>query len=156
MVCFLAYCDAGDSENICEYCGAYFWSAERLKSDKKSDRPKYSLCCSQGKIKLPLMKQPPAMFYQLLSGQSPQSNHFIKNIRSYNNMFAFTSMGGKIDNSPNTGNSPPIFKLHGQNYHLIGGLVPTENTTPKFAQLYIYDTENEVANRINSVRYVSF
>ncbi|KAL3622938.1 hypothetical protein CASFOL_033238 [Castilleja foliolosa] len=31
-------------------------------------------------------------------------------------------------------------------------LLPEKGTTPKFAQMYIYDTENEVSNRKNSVR----
>ncbi|KAL1567535.1 DNA helicase [Salvia divinorum] len=61
-------------------------------------------------------------------------------------------MGGKVDNSLNTGRSPPVFRLHGQNYHLIGSLLPPDGCTPKFAQLYIYDTDNEVNNRIMSVR----
>lgn len=107
----------------------------------------------QGKITLPNMKNPPQLLEELLSGDTPKSKHFIKNLRSYNSMFAFTSMGGKIDHSPNAGNSPPIFKLHGQNYHLIGSLLPADGGCPKFAQLYIYDTENEVSNRINVVRY---
>ncbi|XP_057770918.1 uncharacterized protein LOC130990707 [Salvia miltiorrhiza] len=63
-------------------------------------------------------------------------------------------MGGKIDHSINQGNTPPIFRLHGQNYHLIGSLMPMEGCPPKFAQLYIYDTDNEVHNRILSVRDV--
>ncbi|KAL6536441.1 hypothetical protein OROGR_013013 [Orobanche gracilis] len=146
------YWDLGDANNNCEYCGALFWYNERLRSTYGSTRPKYSTCCLQEKIELPKMKKPPQLLIDLLSGKTPISNHFIKNIRSYNSIFSFTSLGGKIDNTPNMGTSPPIFKLHGQNYHLIGSLMPTEDQTPKFAQLYIYDTENEVANRINSVR----
>ncbi|XP_075521377.1 uncharacterized protein LOC142554600 [Primulina tabacum] len=61
-------------------------------------------------------------------------------------------MGGKIDSSLNRGGSPPIFKLHGQNYHLIGSLLPCEGASPKFAHLYIYDTENEIPNRISAAR----
>ncbi|KAL3646783.1 hypothetical protein CASFOL_009327 [Castilleja foliolosa] len=34
----------------------------------------------------------------------------------------------------------------------LGGLLPTDGEQPKFAQLYIYDTSNEAANRINPVR----
>ena len=34
-------------------------------------------------------------------------------------------------------------------YHLIGSLLPEEGQVPRFAQLYIYDTENEVRNRLN-------
>ncbi|XP_031111844.1 uncharacterized protein LOC116015818 [Ipomoea triloba] len=60
--------------------------------------------------------------------------------------------GGRVDRSINTGNAPPVFRISGQNYHCIGSLVLGEGSTPKFAQLYIYDTDNEVNNRINSVR----
>ncbi|XP_057792157.1 uncharacterized protein LOC131008997 [Salvia miltiorrhiza] len=61
-------------------------------------------------------------------------------------------MGEKIDNSLNRGNAPPVFRLHGENYHLMGSLMPLEGCRPKFAHLYIYDTENEVDNRLLSVR----
>ena len=53
-------------------------------------------------------------------------------------------MGGKIDASVNQTKGPRTFRLSGQNYHKIGSLLPTKGSTPKFAQLYIYDTENEV------------
>ncbi|XP_042005913.1 uncharacterized protein LOC121754654 [Salvia splendens] len=66
-------------------------------------------------------------------------------------MFVFTSLGGKIDNSLNTGCAPLIFRLHGQNYHFIGSLLPLDGCSPKFVQLYIYDTENEVTNRLECV-----
>ncbi|OIT35849.1 putative udp-n-acetylglucosamine--peptide n-acetylglucosaminyltransferase sec [Nicotiana attenuata] len=33
----------------------------------------------------------------------------------------------------------------------IGSLLPPEGSSPKFAQLYIYDTENEVKNRIHAI-----
>ncbi|XP_031091157.1 uncharacterized protein LOC115996159 [Ipomoea triloba] len=61
-------------------------------------------------------------------------------------------MGGKIDRSLNNGVAPPIFRINGQNFHRIGSLLPTNGVQPKFAQLYIHDTEHEIENRINSVR----
>jgi hypothetical protein len=33
----------------------------------------------------------------------------------------------------------------------MGSLLPLPGDTPKFAQLYIYDTENELANRMEGV-----
>ena len=66
-------------------------------------------------------------------------------------MFAFTSMGGKIDRSINNGSGLPAFILGGVNYHLIGSLLPSNNDAPKFCQLYIYDTEEEIHNRKNVV-----
>jgi hypothetical protein len=75
----------------------------------------------------------------------------MENIRSFNSMFAFTSMGGKIDSSMNSGNAPPTFVLNGENYHRIGSLLPMEGDEPKFAQLYVYDTDNEIKNRMAAV-----
>lgn len=69
-------------------------------------------------------------------------------------MFAFTSMGGKVDTSINKGRGPPVFRLLGQNYHMIGSLLPLDDIRPKFQQLYIFDTVNENANRIAAFRYV--
>ncbi|XP_031108530.1 uncharacterized protein LOC116013005 [Ipomoea triloba] len=60
-------------------------------------------------------------------------------------------MGGKIDRTVNVGTSPPVFRLHGQNFHLMGSLLPQQGQRPKFAQLYIYDTQNEDSNRLNAV-----
>ncbi|XP_073108512.1 uncharacterized protein [Elaeis guineensis] len=51
----------------------------------------------------------------------------------------------------NDGNDPSVFKLSGQNYHMIGSLLPTPESSPKFAQLYIYDTQNEVLNRMKTM-----
>ncbi|KAH1256097.1 hypothetical protein GmHk_03G006337 [Glycine max] len=64
-------------------------------------------------------------------------------------MFTFTSPDIKIDTSYNTGKGPPTFCIHGQTHHLIGSLLPMPNNPPKFAQLYIYDTDNEINNRLS-------
>ena len=74
----------------------------------------------------------------------------MENIRAYNQMFAMTSLGAKIDTSINMGRGPYVFKISGQIYHRIGSMLPEENEDPQFLQLYIYDTENEVANRLES------
>jgi len=84
----------------------------------------------------------------------PKSNHFRDNIRSYNSMFSFTSMGGKVDAFVNQTKGPRTFKLSGQNYHQISSLLPPEGSNPKFAQLYIYDIENEVQNRMHALGLV--
>jgi hypothetical protein len=69
-------------------------------------------------------------------------------------------MGATIDRSINKSCGPNIFKIQGAVCHRIGSLLPQKNDTadsvggrdpPKFAELYIYDTTNEVSNRINAV-----
>jgi hypothetical protein len=64
-------------------------------------------------------------------------------------MFTFTSIGGIVDKDINKGHGPYIFRMHGQNYHHIGTLLTEEGNQPCWAQLYIYDTEHEIENRIN-------
>lgn len=75
----------------------------------------------------------------------------MKNIRQYNCLFAFTSMGANIDHSVNDGRGPPVFKINGQVHHRIGSLLPRDGSPPKFIQLYIYDTANEVNNRMKAL-----
>jgi hypothetical protein len=76
------------------------------------------------------------------------SRSFMHNITQYNCLFVFTSMRVNIDNSVNDGCGPPVFKINGQVHHRIGSLLPTDGTSPKYIQLYIYDTTNEVKNRM--------
>ncbi|KAK3021307.1 hypothetical protein RJ639_046878, partial [Escallonia herrerae] len=97
----------------------------------------------QGRVKLPLLRQPPEELEELL-----EQAKFIESVVAYNSMFAFTSLRGKIDIMVNNGKGPYIFLLGGQNHHRIGSLLPPEGQLPKFAQLYIYDSQNEVANRM--------
>jgi len=69
-------------------------------------------------------------------------------------MFSFTSIGDKVQSSVNDGFGPPQFILLGENYHRIGSLLPKSGSTPKFTQIYIYDTQNEVSNKVSHFEYV--
>jgi hypothetical protein len=112
------------------------------------------LCCGYRKVELPVLKEPQLNYQTLFHSLDSKSKYFLKNIRRYNSMFSFTSMGGKIDSSINRGNAPFVFRLSGQNYHSIGSLLPESGAKPRFSQLYIYDTDNEVSNRHSCFRYV--
>jgi hypothetical protein len=37
-----------------------------------------------------------------------------------------------------------VFRVNGQIHHRIGSLVPLLENCPKFAELYIFDTKNEL------------
>ena len=125
------------------------WYEERADKSKRPQEVQFSICCQKGKVQLPFLQRPPKVLHKLLNGEDPRSKHFLDNIRTYNSMFSFTSIGGKIDSSMNNGSAPPQFILSGQNYHCIGSLLPEAGSNPKFAQLYIYDTENELINRMS-------
>ena len=93
---------------------------------------------------------PPQPLLDLLTSQNTAiSNHFFDHFWQYNTMFAMTSMGAKVIESINDGRAPYVFKISGQVCHRIGSLMRPENRRPEYAQLYIYDTEHEVRNRIN-------
>nr|XP_028948133.1 uncharacterized protein LOC103415272 [Malus domestica] len=145
------YADLGDKNYKCTYCGAYFWLKESLKQRCTKNQLVFTLCCQQGKISLPISKPAPYLLDLLLDPNGGhKSSSFRENIRAYNSMFSFTSMGAKIDHSINDGSSPYIFKISGQVCHLMGSLLPPDNQPPKFAQLYVYDTYNEVQNRLKA------
>ncbi|KAL4287547.1 hypothetical protein AHAS_Ahas19G0197100 [Arachis hypogaea] len=106
-----------------------------------------------GKVTLPLLPVPPTLLVLYLDGVDEQAMHYQKHIRAFNGMFSFTSMAGKIQYTLNKGTAPPMFVISGQNYHSIGSLMPQQSSKPKFAQLYFYDMENEVQNRIDAIGY---
>ncbi|KAF8092456.1 hypothetical protein N665_0414s0007 [Sinapis alba] len=125
------------------------WYGERLNKRKKSKNPTFSLCCLQGQVQLPLLRDPPIVLKRLMEGDDKLSKHFQNNMRPYNMVFSFTSLGGKVERSVQKGLGPSMFQLQGENYHLMGSLQPNEGKDAKFGQLYIVDTENEVNNRAN-------
>lgn len=132
------------------------WYQERVHKTVQTFHPRFGLCCSHGRVVLPYYTQAPSILHSLYHASTAKSKFFQNNVRSFNTMFAFTSMGGNIVREINQGNGPPIFVMNGENYHQIGSLLPLPGRQPKFAQLYIYDTENEVANRMGVVRYLLY
>lgn len=139
----LAYIDLGDCDQVCEYCDAQFWYAERLKGHAPKGRPKYNRCCKGGRVRLPLPREPPEIIKELF-----RDRKFMENIRAYNLMFAMTSFGARVDDSVNKGSGPYVFKVGGQISHWMGSLCPPTDQNPRFLQMYIYDTTNEVCNRL--------
>uniref|UniRef100_A0A0R0LIE8 ATP-dependent DNA helicase n=1 Tax=Glycine max TaxID=3847 RepID=A0A0R0LIE8_SOYBN len=119
----------------CRHCNAKMWYDERISKDRNTTSPKFTLCCGDGKVELPLLQSPPKYLERLLfDGKASDSKNYQCNIRTYNMMFAFTSAGIKLDKSINE-----------------SSLLPMLGKQPKFSQLYIFDTQNEVENRINTM-----
>ncbi|XP_076934857.1 uncharacterized protein LOC143601293 [Bidens hawaiensis] len=141
------YLDHGNQSVMCPSCNALLWKAEVNRPSSTNEEGAFSLCCYNGKVKLPDLRQPDESYLQLFRGETAISKYFVKNIRRFNSMFSFTSMGGKIDHSINRGNAPYTFRLSGENYHCLGSLLPLDGRKAQFSQLYIYDTENEISNR---------
>lgn len=128
----------------CPFCQALVW--EKEKKGTRNKTPLFSICCQQGRVKLPPELEAPPVLKKLLS-----STQFQRDIRTYNSILAFTSMGAQMDQSVMHKTGPFTYRIHGQNAHRIGSLVPEPGKTPKFSQLYIVDTANEIRNRISTV-----
>jgi len=147
------YFDLGDPLMMCQYCEALMCYQERMHKQRHTLNPKFHLCWGDGKVKLPFMKTPPPVLHHLLfDNKSDDSKNFQQYIRTYNMMFAFTSPEVKLNRSINNGRGPPNVCIQGQACHRIGSLLPMKGQIPRFAQLYIYDTENEIHTRIQALR----
>ncbi|KAG5032585.1 hypothetical protein JHK82_016165 [Glycine max] len=149
----MGYFELGDQLMQCRHCNANMWYNETISKRKNSSSPRFNLCCGDGKVELPLLKNPPKHLHQLLfDHNAADSKNYQQNIRTYNMMFAFTFAGIKLDKSINDSRGPPTIRIQGQPCHRIGSLLPMPGKEPKFAQLYIFNTDNEVQNRINATR----
>ena len=117
------------SDVCCKYCKAFRYKDE-------SD----AICCKRGGVKVASTKEPPEPISNLINSQD-------KNLVQINDSFSFTSLGCNQNLLPGYN---PIFKIQGKIYHRIGSLLPQEGAVPKYAQVYIFDTENELQIRLNN------
>ena len=145
--------DLGLPNFLCQNCGSTMWYEERTNKPNRPKNPEFSVCCQQGKVVVDFLKQPPEYLKELLDYRGDmRSIKFREQIRAYNSIFSFTSMGAKIDRTVNLCPGPYVYKISGQNYHRIGGLIPSHGNPPKFTQLYVHDTENEIPNRLSFLK----
>ncbi|KAF8118669.1 LOW QUALITY PROTEIN: hypothetical protein N665_0003s0044 [Sinapis alba] len=74
---------------------------------------------------------------------------FRDTIRVYNDILAFTSTGAKMDYSVIYVPGPYTFVS--KTHHRIGSLILSQGRLPKYLQVYIFGTNNEVSNRLKKV-----
>lgn len=77
--------DIGPLNVVCGHCQALKFASETP-----------GLCCMGGKVKLPPLRPPPEPLKTLLIAETPESNHFLKNIQKYNGCFQMTSFGAQV------------------------------------------------------------
>ncbi|PIA38864.1 hypothetical protein AQUCO_02700218v1 [Aquilegia coerulea] len=107
-----------------------------------------NMCCLNGSLELPLIDTP-AELMQLYTADSAEGTHFRQNIRAYNHVFAFTSMGVNIDDTlANAMGGVYTYRAQGALYHRIGTLLPQDGQRPRYMQMYIFDTDREIEHRM--------
>ncbi|KAH1053373.1 hypothetical protein AAZX31_08G266500 [Glycine max] len=83
----------------CRYCNAQMWYDERISKDKNCGSPRFSLCCGDGKVELPLLQNPPQYLQQLLFDDNTiDSKNYQHNLRAYN-MIQYSRIQGHIVSS---------------------------------------------------------
>lgn len=144
------YKSLGFPTKTCKYCGSTMWNEERVNKNNLKEEPVFSICCAKGQIKLPKSKPTPSYLRHVYYDEEKRSK-FRGSQRSYNCVLSMTSTGGNIDHSINKSKGPSVFRLSGINHHQFGTLLPEDGKQPKFCQLYVYDTENEITNRMRVI-----
>ena len=120
------------------------------------ENPKFSMCCSNGSVTLPIVNDTPELIRVLLTDTHVNANgkvvwtdrtaHFQQNIRSYNNAVSFTSLGAKLDRAiTDTMNAAGIytFRIQGALHHTMGSLLPPPGERLRFTQVYMFDSVEE-------------
>ncbi len=120
--------DCGEMDTICGFCNAKMWIKER--STKPNNHPQFFLCCENGKVLLPNLPATPQELEVLLTSKKSNAVKFRNQIRMYNSVLAFTTLGAKVDESVIGGPGPYSFCIQGELYHKIGSLCPAEGQRP--------------------------
>ena len=144
--------NVGQMKYSCSECGALMFKDEKSDRSVSDSNPsaKFSLCCSYGKVKLPPIKDPAEKLKCFLTGSTKKDRDFHNKIRGYNSSLAFASMCLTQKEYKFKTNGPYCFRISGQVYHALSQMKPEDGRKPKFSQIYIYDQENELDNRLQS------
>ncbi|VFQ91507.1 unnamed protein product [Cuscuta campestris] len=100
-----------------------------------------TFCCAKGQIVL-ANQETPVPLRNLFCAADDLSKHFQVCVRTYNNTFAFTSMGihNYATDLCRRNKGIYTFKVQGQIYHFINDMLP-DGCPLRNLQLYFYDTE---------------
>jgi len=135
---------------ICSHCHVLYFNCEKLASSQVN-LPKFGMYCFQEQIQLPPLQPLTGILHNYLTGDDYSSREFCNNIQQYNAAFAMTLVGVKIDNLVTRQPGPYCFKIQGELHHFTGALLPHNDQTPIYAQIYILDTAEQLnVRRVNN------
>ncbi|GBL90189.1 hypothetical protein AVEN_130313-1 [Araneus ventricosus] len=99
----------------CVHCKVFKWEEETA-----------GMCCSGGKVSLPLLDETEEPLKSLLLHDSEESRRYLNRIRKYNSCFEMTSYS--VDRKVIMPGFFPTFNIQGQQvYHKIGSLLLVAN-----------------------------
>ena len=108
-----------------------------------------SILLLQGKVCLQLIEEIPLIHKRLLEDNTATGKYFRSksNHNKYNNAFQMTTF--RTEHNLTNQGFYTTFKVQGQCYHKIGGLLPLLERDPKFLQLYFMKNTEEEAEQQN-------
>ncbi|KAH9080132.1 hypothetical protein Ae201684P_009078 [Aphanomyces euteiches] len=118
--------------SICPHCEVKIWPGEEKD------------CCDSGARVLPVATWPDTPEFREYIDLF-KTRGFVNNIRRYNALFAFTSIGTKEIIHGNGG--PRSYTIQGELHHSIGPLLPADEEQASYAQIYITDPETQASIR---------
>ncbi|KAL8051652.1 hypothetical protein ABFX02_06G162100 [Erythranthe guttata] len=121
-------------QQVCEFCGAFRFYREVA-----------GFCCASGQISLPRTLHCPLMWFLFTDVHDDIAIEFRRRVRSYNNAFAFTSAGMKVDEGSWLARAGIYaFKVHGQVSHILNAIDGSANLTDML-QLFFLDTAENLS-----------
>ncbi|EIW71603.1 hypothetical protein TREMEDRAFT_60521 [Tremella mesenterica DSM 1558] len=131
----------GGLTHVCPCCQALHWEAEKGGRPPPGSLTPYPHCCGFGMVDLQPFPPPPSFLHHLLTSHGSDllpGARFREHIHTYNNAFAFTSLGVITDPISRTP-GPPVLKIQGELHHWLGSLLPMPGQQSQFLQVYVSD-----------------
>ena len=105
-------------------------------------------CSYIGQKVLPVFEHPPVLLRGILTSNERQGRHFGKNTRQCNKSLAMTSVRADfVSRGSGFSKYNPTAIIHGRMYHKIGAKGPANGMMPRYAPVYVHDTEHATSNR---------
>ena len=127
----------GKMDILCSECGAF-----------KFKRESAGFCCSNGKVKTPVFPKPPGCLSELWKSNDAPGKLLRKYSREINNAVALSSI--KVTERRFGGFTPTVI-FQGQVKHRAGSLLPADDETPRFSQVYCLDARLEKTQRFENM-----
>ncbi|CAN1146551.1 hypothetical protein LINPERPRIM_LOCUS6555, partial [Linum perenne] len=114
--------DLGPPSCLCHHCGAIMWLQESSYVTRNMMQPSFQLCCNEGGVTIPPLREPPKYLKSLIQSSCQNSHHFHKKIESTHQPIPFIL--SEIDrqlpakNTTLTSTSP-TFTISSKNYHVL-------------------------------------
>ena len=138
----------GEMNEVCGYCSGLGFPSEvqGYFTDKNGNKRYHfgDLCCSKGKVKGILQYNLPQKLKHLYTSQDPESKHFRKNARLYNNALAMSSLtcNNKWQTRVYNNTCESMLTAQGQLLRRVGPMLPTDDGKPlKCVQAYFVGEE---------------